>query len=259
MYHELMGSVFLHVAVLIFVYMTVWFSISVALKRNDVADLAWGLGFIAISLFLALNNPENPVLKLVAVLIFLWGSRLAFHIFGRLIKGQEDPRYLAWRNEWGGNFYLRSFLQVFMLQGFFMFLISLSVISSTYSVVSSLDYQIVAGIMVWYFGFVFESTADQQLKDFVNRPQNRGQLMTDGLWKYSRHPNYFGEVTQWWGIFIITFSLDTWYSILSPLTITLLILFVSGVPLLEKRYEGRQGWLEYKKGTSIFIPWFPKK
>lgn len=239
--------------------MTVWFSVSVALKRNDVADLAWGLGFVTISLFLVLSNPDNPVLKMVAVLIFFWGSRLALHIFSRIINSKEDPRYLAWRNEWGNNFYLRSFLQVFMLQGFFMYLISLTIITSSYSTITSLTPQIISGVAIWYLGFVFEYVGDQQLKDFLNMPQNRGRLMTEGLWRYTRHPNYFGEVTQWWGIFILTFSFTSWYSVLSPLTITLLILFVSGVPLLEKRYAGRPDWEEYKNKTSIFIPWFPKK
>ena len=239
--------------------MTVWFSVAVALKRNDVADLAWGLGFITISLFLVLANPNNPVLKMVSVLIFFWGSRLALHIFARIINSEEDPRYQAWRNEWGNNFYLRSFLQVFMLQGLFMYFISLTLITATQSTIVSLTPQIIAGIVVWYFGFVFEYVGDQQLKDFLNMPQNRGRLMTEGLWRYTRHPNYFGEVTQWWGIFILAFSFTTWYSILSPLTITFLILFVSGVPLLEKRYANRPEWQEYKNRTSVFIPWFPKK
>ncbi len=253
-----MGPVFLQVAVLIFVYMTIWFSVSVALKRNDVADLAWGLGFIAISLFLVLINPNSPVLKLVSLLIFFWGSRLALHIFNRLINNSEDPRYLNWRNQWGSSFYLRSFFQVFMLQGLFMYLISLTIITSTQSTTTTLNYQIIIGIIVWYLGFVFEYVGDQQLKDFLNMPQNRGRLMTEGLWKYTRHPNYFGEVTQWWGIYILTFSLSTWYSILSPATITVLILFVSGIPLTEKHYSNRPDWQEYKERTSVFIPWWPK-
>ncbi len=259
MYHEYMGSVFLQVAILIFVYMFVWFSISVSLKRNDVADLAWGLGFITISIFLVLSSPNNPVLKLISVLVFFWGSRLALHIFNRLLSKEEDPRYLTWRNQWGKSFYIRSFFQVFMLQGLFMYLISLTLIHSTYSTVVNLTPQIVLGVLVWYLGFVFEYVGDQQLKDFLNMPQNRGRLMTEGLWKFTRHPNYFGEVTQWWGIFILGLSFSSWYTILSPLTITSLILFVSGVPLLEKHYAGRPDWEEYKSRTSIFIPWWPKR
>ena len=107
------------------------------------------------------------------------------------------------------------------------------------------------GLIVWIFGFYFESTADKQLSNHIKNPANKGKLMTTGLWKYSRHPNYFGEVTQWWGIFLLSSSL---FTIISPLTITLLILFVSGIPLLEKKYEGRPDWEEYKKKTSIFIP-----
>lgn len=109
----------------------------------------------------------------------------------------------------------------------------------------------ISGIIIWMIGFYFESTADKQLSEFIKNPENKGKLMTSGLYKYSRHPNYFGEVTQWWGIFLISGSLIT---IISPLTITLLILFVSGVPLLEKKYVGRSDWEEYKKKTSVFIP-----
>jgi steroid 5-alpha reductase family enzyme len=113
------------------------------------------------------------------------------------------------------------------------------------------------GFLVWITGFYFESTGDAQLARFVRDPINKGKIMQSGLWKYTRHPNYFGEVTQWWGIFIISLSVPFGiFTIIGPLTITYLILFVSGVPMLEKKYAGRADFEAYKKRTSVFFPWF---
>jgi steroid 5-alpha reductase family enzyme len=117
----------------------------------------------------------------------------------------------------------------------------------------------IAGFLVWGFGFYFESTGDRQLKEFISNPENKGKIMNKGLWQYSRHPNYFGEVTQWWGIFIIALSIPgSSFTIIGPLTITILILFVSGIPLLEKKYAGRPDFEEYKKRTSVFVPLPPR-
>jgi steroid 5-alpha reductase family enzyme len=237
--------------------MTFWFIVSLITKRNDVADLAWGLGFIVVCVYLLLFTSSSLSLKIISLLTTIWGVRLASHIYSRLKKTTEDSRYLAWRQEWGNTFILRSYLQVYLLQGLFMYLISLSAIISSKAIALSLPLSAI-GILVWAIGFLFESVADKQLSDFV-KVKKPGQIMQTGLWKYSRHPNYFGEVTQWWGIFVISLSASNLLSIFSPLTITLLILFVSGVPLLEKKYQGNLAFEEYKKRTSVFIPWFSKK
>lgn len=243
-------NIFLQVAILVFIYMNVWFLISLIVKRNDIADLAWGLGFVAVSWFTFLRSGYNLAQIVVTLLVSIWGLRLASHIYKRLKRTTEDKRYLAWRNEWGKYFLVRSYFQVYILQGIFLYLISISII---YINSNNIDFGImqIIGIITWIIGFYFEYTSDKQLSDFIKNPANKGKLMTTGLWKYSRHPNYFGEVTQWWGIFLLAGSL---FTIISPLTITLLILFVSGVPLLEKKYEGRADWEDYKKTTSVFIP-----
>ncbi len=115
-------------------------------------------------------------------------------------------------------------------------------------------------MLVWLTGFSFEAIGDRQLAAFIRDPANRGQLMTGGLWSYTRHPNYFGEAAMWWGMAMLALSAPNgWLGLVGPLVITILLLFVSGVPLLEKKYAGRPDWEEYKKRTSIFIPWFPKK
>lgn len=256
-----MTSIFLDTLLFIFGYMSLWFLISVIVKRNDIADFAWGLGFITITIFLGLGDSFYiDHFLLISFLTLIWGTRLASHILRRLLKNHEDSRYLAWRQEWGKYFYIRSYLQVFLLQGLFMLLISVPSIVASQGRGLPLGILSVIGLIVWVLGFYFESTADKQLSDFVKNPSNKGTLLKSGLWNYSRHPNYFGEVTQWWGISVIAFSVSQNYLVLiSPVTITVLILFISGIPLLEKKYLGRPDFEEYKKRTSIFIPWFPKK
>ncbi len=251
-----MTNIFVSVALLILIYQTIWFFVSLIAKRNDVADLAWGLGFVVVCIYLLIVSPTSS-LVLISVLTLIWGLRLASHIFSRLKKTTEDSRYLAWRQEWGSFFILRSYLQVYLLQGVFMYTISLSAIISATSNSFSPGLS-VAGALVWLVGFLFESVADKQLSEFV-KTKKPGQIMQSGLWRYSRHPNYFGEVTQWWGIFLVALSAGNIFALLSPATITILILFVSGVPLLEKRYNGLPDWEVYKNRTSAFIPWWPKR
>jgi steroid 5-alpha reductase family enzyme len=239
-------------------YMTFWFVVSVIRRRNDVADIAWGLGFVLLAWLSFYLSGYSFKAILVTSLVTIWGLRLAWHIYHRNKNKPEDSRYLEWRNMWK-NFYLRSFFQVFMLQGVFLFLISLPVLFISRSVSYSFGLLEVIGFLIWLLGFYFESVGDRQLKDFISNPANKGKIMDQGLWCYSRHPNYFGEVTQWWGIFLIALSIpNSFFTIIGPLTITILILFVSGVPLLEKKYAGRPDFEEYKKRTSIFIPLPPR-
>lgn len=249
---------YLILALMLLAYMTFWFGISVIKKRNDVADIAWGLGFVLMAWLSFLISGYSFKALLVNGLVTVWGFRLAWHIYNRNKDKPEDSRYLEWRKTWK-NFYVRSYLQVFVLQGILLFLISLPVLFVNRSVSNSFGVLEIVGLFVWALGFYFETTGDKQLKDFITNPANKGKLMDQGLWQYSRHPNYFGEVTQWWGIFIIALSIPgSVFTVLGPLTITILILFVSGIPLLEKKYAGRPDWEEYKKRTSIFIPLPPR-
>jgi len=246
-------------AVILTCYMSFWFILSIVKKRNDIADIAWGLGFILISwLGLYLSNTSLRGL-FVNLLVTIWGMRLAWHIYKRSVNKHEDYRYAAWRKDWGKWFFLRSYIQVYLLQGLFLYLIIQPVIfihNQPSNVFGIFD---LIGLFVWGIGFYFESTGDAQLKTFISNPANKGKLMETGLWRYSRHPNYFGEVTQWWGIFIIALSLpNALITIIGPLTITILILFVSGVPLLEKKYADRPDFEAYKKRTSIFFPLPPR-
>ncbi len=248
-------------ASMLFIYMTLWFVVSLIKKRNDVADIAWGLGFIMLTLLSFWVRDFQSGLRgfIIALLITIWGTRLAYHIYIRNKGKTEDYRYLAWRQAWGKWFYLRSYLQVYILQGVLLFLIVLPALVVNKNIDSPIGILDVLGLIVWVIGFFFESVGDKQLAVFIKSPENKGKLMRDGLWKYTRHPNYFGEVTMWWGIWIISLSASTvWFSILSPLTITILILKISGIPMLEKKMKENPDFADYEKKTNKFIPWFTK-
>ena len=255
-----MTTVFLTTAAAILIYMTGWFIAAQVRGRNDIADVAWGLGFIlaaAVSLWAGGIYPLRGLL--VSALVLVWGIRLAAHIHSRDRGKGEDKRYRKWREEWGKWFVLRSFLQVFMLQGVLLVMVALPVIFVNQAPPTPLGLLDLLGLTIWLAGFTFETVGDRQLLNFIRDPANKGKLMTSGLWRYTRHPNYFGEVTLWWGIWLMTLALPGgWLTILGPITITFLILQVSGIPMLEKHYEDRADFQEYKRRTSAFFPLPPK-
>lgn len=253
-----MTSPYAQIALALFLYMNVWYAIALHTKRNDVADIAWGLGFVMMS-WLAFPSSEYSNRSLaVNILVTIWGLRLTWHIARRNLRKPEDGRYAAWRATWK-HLYLRSLFQIFLLQGLFLYVILLPVLFIHASVSTPLHALDVIGVTVWLIGFLFESIGDRQLKNFLRDPANKGTIMDRGLWRYSRHPNYFGEVVQWWGIFLCALALPHGYlTIVGPLLITFLILFVSGVPMLERKYAGRPDFEAYKKRTSMFIPLPPR-
>jgi steroid 5-alpha reductase family enzyme len=248
---------FLTLGVTLLIYMSLWFVVSLIKKRNDVADVAWGLGFVLmtwVSYFISADAGMRGLL--VGTLVSVWGLRLAWHIHSRNKGKTEDYRYLAWRNEWGRWFYIRSYLQVYVLQGVLLFLIVIPVLFINRNSGDALGILDIAGVAVWILGFYFEVVGDAQLARFIMDPANKGKLMMSGLWAYTRHPNYFGEVTQWWGMWIIALSVPSGvFAIIGPLTITFLILKVSGIPLLEKKMIEHPDFAEYKRRVSVFIPW----
>jgi len=254
-----MINLIINSALIIFGYAAVWFFISIVKKRNDLADIAWGLGYILLCAFYLVTGEVSSRALLLYFLVLIWGLRLSIHIYFRNRGKQEDFRYAKWRQEWGRSFYLRSFFQVYLLQGLLLLIVisPITLVASNQQPVTGyLDY---LGLIVWVIGFFFETVGDYQLSKFVKNPENRGKLMTVGLWKYTRHPNYFGEVTMWWGIFLIAVSSPNGiFALAGPLTLTLLILFISGIPMLEKKYEHRPDFEEYKKQTSSFFPLPPK-
>ncbi len=252
---------FLISAILIFIYMTVWFVFSLFSRRNDVADTAWGLGFVYLawaSLFI--TDSADIRSYLIVALVTIWGTRLSAHIFLRNRGKKEDFRYAKWRKDWGKWFYLRSYLQVFFLQGMLLYAIVLPVLIVNREIGEALNYLDVLGFLIWGVGFFFEAVGDAQLNKFIRKSSNKGKLIEEGLWRYTRHPNYFGETLCWWGIWIISLSAtDSLWGIIGPLTITILILKVSGIPLLEKKMSEHPDFKDYKERVSIFFPLPPKK
>ncbi len=250
----------LYISTIILIWQTIWFFISLAKKRNDIADIIWSLGAILVCTYILTTNIFTLRYFLVFCLILMWGLRVSIHVFLRNRGKKEDSRYQKWRKEWGKSFKIRSFFQVFLLQGFVtILLVAPAILVSTYHQ-PPLGWLDIVGSCVWCVGFFFETIGDYQLQQFIKNPSNKGKIMTGGLWKYTRHPNYFGETTMWWGIFIIALSSPYGvYSLISPITITFLLLFVSGIPMLEKKYADNPEFQEYKKRTSAFIPLPPKK
>ncbi len=240
--------------------MNVWFMVSLIKKRNDVADVAWGLGFVLMawaSFFLLPSFSCKQLL--ITILVSIWGFRLSWHIYARNKGKAEDYRYLAWRKEWGKYFYIRSYFQVYILQGICLFLVAIPVILINKQDHHALCLLDLLGVVVWLVGFCFEVVGDAQLLRFIKKPENKGKLMQDGLWAYSRHPNYFGEVTLWWGIWLMSGSLTTsLVGLISPITITFLILKVSGIPMLEKTMVEHPDFEAYRRSVSAFIP-MPRK
>jgi steroid 5-alpha reductase family enzyme len=255
-----MPYLILVLALIVLAYILAWYIVSLIARRMDVIDIACGLGFFVVAIAGALlrGSIDNRMM-LVGILVALWSLRLASHLFRRVRSHGEDARYGAWRKQWGKYVAIRSLVQVFLLQG-----VLLGIISSSISVImarsaNALGWLDLVGVIVWILGYIFEVIGDRQLQHFVAQPDNRGKLMTSGLWKYSRHPNYFGELTMWWGIWLISLSVTNGLlTIIAPLTITFLLRFVSGVPLLEKKYAGNPDWEIYRRKTSVLIPLPPR-
>ncbi|MGM0601990.1 MAG: DUF1295 domain-containing protein [Bacillota bacterium] len=255
-------NIYFYVYLFIFIYFSLFFITAIIIKNNSIVDIGWGAGFVLSSYFaLFLTGNFNIRSIITVLLVTIWGFRLSYHIFKRNHGKPEDFRYAKWREEWD-YFYLRSFFQIFVLQGILMFIIVSSVINIIYSPMHQLKVFDFIGLLIWLIGFYFESVGDKQLKEFLKKPESQkdGHIMKEGLWKYTRHPNYFGEATMWWGIFIIGLStLSGWKFIISPITITYLLLFVSGVPMLEKKYADDEEFQRYAEKTNKFFPWFQKK
>jgi len=245
---------------LIVIDMTAWYLVARALTRFDVADIAWGPGFIVTALTAAaINESLNPRAYLVMALVIAWGMRLSLHVYLRNRGKPEDARYRAWRREWGKNANIRAFFQVFLLQGLLLLIISLPVTFAVMAGSSAFTLWDAAGLFIWAMGFLFEAIGDWQLLRFKKDPAHKGRIIKTGLWRFSRHPNYFGEVTLWWGMYLIALSSGaSWPVIIGPLTITFLILKVSGIPMLEKKYEGNPEFEAYRRRTSAFFPLPPK-
>lgn len=242
-------------------FMTGAFVVALWRRDNSVADVAWGPGFVvAGSAGLAAGPDPDARTWLVLALVAVWAARLALHI-GLRRRGQgEDFRYARWREQWGRWWVVRSFLQVFLLQGLILLVVSLPVLLIVAAPASPLGPLDVLPVAIWLVGFSWEALADLQLARFRRNPANRDRVLVSGLWRYSRHPNYFGEALLWWGIGLLALAVPGgWLGVVGPAVLTVLLLQVSGVPMLERGHlERRPGYAEYVASTNAFVPWFPR-
>lgn len=243
------------ITLLVWLYMTMVFVLALIRRDNSIVDILWGIGFVIIALFSLIQNPEIEMRKIiVTLLVVIWGIRLSVHIYLRNHGKGEDFRYKHWRETWN-YFILRSYFQIFILQGIFMVVIASPVYYINYHSSELLGFTDTLGLILFGTGFLMEVISDYQLVAFKKDSRNQGKIITTGLWKYSRHPNYFGEALLWWGIGLYAVAVTGgWVTLIGPLTITLLLRFVSGVPMLEKKYAGRADWEAYKKVTAPFVP-----
>jgi steroid 5-alpha reductase family enzyme len=241
--------------------MILLWALSLYLKNSSIVDIFWGSGFIIMTWVYFLLTPDGFIIRklLISILVTIWGLRLSTHVFLRNHGKPEDFRYQKWRKESGKIWWWKSFFQVFLLQGILLWIISAPLLAAQYG--AKPDHLVISdylGMILWGVGFFFEANGDYQLKGFLANPANKGKIMSSGVWRYTRHPNYFGDSTQWWGYFLIAVSAGGWWTIFSPILMTFLIVRVSGVALLEKTMMTNPEYREYKDHTSAFIPWFPR-
>ncbi len=256
-------DVYLQAGAVILGLMTVLWLLSLALKDSSIVDIFWGAGFVITGWVYYALTPDGfgPRKLLLMILVTLWGLRLSGYIGWRNIGKGEDYRYQEMRKKAGAEWWWRSYLKVFILQGVLMWIISVPLLAGqVISGHAGLTFFDVLGVIVWAIGFFFESAGDFQLARFKADPENKGKLLTSGVWRYTRHPNYFGDAAQWWGFYLIALANGGWWAIFSPIMMTLLLIKVSGVALLEKSLKNtKPGYEEYVRTTNAFVPWFPKK
>lgn len=238
----------------------VWLA-SVKMVNASIVDPFWGLGFVLLSIYYYFNSSGDDTRKLlVFALSSLWGLRLFGYLFWRNIGKPEDYRYVQFRNRYGVNrYWWFSFFQVFLLQGILLWMISAPLLTAQYYTESSFNFLDVLGCLCWIVGFSFEAGGDYQLVKFRSDSANHGKVLNSGFWKFTRHPNYFGDACVWWGFAFFSMAAGSYWPIFSSVFMTFLLLKVSGVSLLERNLKKtKPEYAEYIRNTSSFFPWFPK-
>ncbi|MFE4228388.1 DUF1295 domain-containing protein [Arthrobacter sp. NPDC056886] len=244
------------------ILLAVTFAVAVRRNRHSVIDTVWGLGFVVVagvSWLLSAGYGDDGRRLLLLALVAVWGIRLAVHIGLRARGGHEDPRYVAMLSTAPGSRNVYALRRVYLPQGVVMFFVSLTVQVGMFAT-GSLGWLAFAGVLLWILGFVFESVGDRQLMQFKADPAKRGTVLNTGLWRYTRHPNYFGDAAVWAGLFLV--AADSWPGVLTILSPALMIWTLAGKtgkPLTEKAMSARPGYKEYIESTSGFLPLPPRR
>lgn len=250
-------------ALVILGLMTLLWLISLLLKDASIVDIFWGAGFVVSTwVYFALTPDGSTGRKwLITALVTIWGLRLSLYILYRNWGKGEDFRYRKWREEAGSRWWWQSYFKVFLLQGLLMWIIAAPLLAAQQGAAPDrLKFLDWAAVALWSIGFFFEAVGDLQMARFKADPTNKGKVLDTGVWRYTRHPNYFGDATQWWAYYLVAAAAGGFWTIWSPIVMTLLLLRVSGVALLEKTLAvTKPQYREYIETTSSFVPWFPKK
>jgi len=234
---------------------------SLPLRNASIVDAFWGSAFVLAAWTAALAaQGGGPRRALALALVTAWGLRLSLHLLRRNAGHGEDPRYAAMRRGHGPRFWWVSLFTVFLLQAALAWVISLPVQVAVVAPATPLGPLDALAAALWAVGVAFEAVGDWQLARFRRDPGSRGRVLDTGLWRYTRHPNYFGDACAWWGLGLLGVAAGAPWTLVSPALMTFLLLRVSGVALLEKDIAGRRpAYRDYVARTSPFFPWFPRK
>jgi steroid 5-alpha reductase family enzyme len=242
------------IIVTILVLIHVFFAIAWKTQRLAVMDIAWGLGFVLIALVGYLQNYPTTPKAILLVMIALWGLRLALYIFRRSQGKPDDPRYVEMREQWGDKWVLESYKKVFLTQAAAMFIISLPVQLGMSADLESFGIKQMIALAIWIAAFALEVWSDWHLERFRSNLANRGKACMDGPWRFVRYPNYLGEITMWWAVYLYIFGFWTSWTIIGPLAITYAIVKVTGIPLQEKSNIKKPGYAEYAARVPRLLP-----
>lgn len=245
----------------VFIFQTITFMFAARYKNNGLADISWGMGFVTITLTLLSAIPQPTVWQILfSGAIVIWGLRLSAYLFIRNAGKKEDERYAAWRADWlkkGERYtFIRSYAQVFLLQGLLLILVATPIYGILLFSKNNHPFLFYIGAIIWLFGFIYEAVSDYQKSKFKSDPNNKNIPCTIGLWKLSRHPNYFGEIVLWWGLSLMAFSVSHVWVFAGPLLLSWLILKVSGIPMLTARYKNIPAYKEYLEKTPALVPFW---
>jgi steroid 5-alpha reductase family enzyme len=256
-------NLLLQASFLIWTLVTLLWIWSVLIKNVSIVDIFWGFGFVVVNAFYVFNLEEiGSRSLLLLLLVSIWGLRLTIYLAIRNIGKGEDYRYQQFRKDYGSKrYWWFSYFQVFLLQGALILVVSLPLIgvhiNATADVLIWLDY---IAILIWIIGFSFEAGGDYQLYKFKKNQKNKGKVLNTGFWKYTRHPNYFGDAAVWWSYALFSISAGAYWQVIGAVIMTLLIIKVSGVAMLERTLKDtKPKYKEYIEKTNSFLPWFPKK
>ena len=257
-----MGEVMLAAAVAILILMVTTWLVSVVIKNASIVDIVWGLGFVVVAwVGRAFGDGNDARQWLLTLLTTLWGLRLAGYLAWRNTGHGEDFRYRSMRKRWGARFPLVSLVTVFGLQGTLMWIVSLGVQLGQADDTPDLGWLAVIGVLVYAVGIFFEVVGDAQLAKFKSDPGSAGKVMDKGLWRYTRHPNYFGDACVWWGLSLIAAETGSGaWGLIGAAVMSFFLRRVSGVTMLERSLKKRrEGYEDYIARTSPFLPRPPKR